>query len=127
MNKKIGIIVVVLATTLVVGAVGLSVASDYSNTNMQEKKAGEHKGYRDRDCTEEPMLKMIDRLNLTEEQEQEIRDTVVSMRDNESSPQEIRDTVRDMVEDYGAELPETMGEGRRHMNRQRRCKCSGEN
>ncbi len=125
MNKKIGMIAVLLAATLIVGAIGISMASDYSETTMQKKKAGDHNGYRDGDCTEEPKLKMMDRLNLTDEQEQEIRDTVISMRENGSSPQEIRDTVRDMVQDYGAELPETMGEGRRHMHRQRRGECSG--
>ncbi|MEF8832561.1 MAG: hypothetical protein V5A66_03460 [Candidatus Thermoplasmatota archaeon] len=127
MNKKLGMIVAIGAAVILIGAVGISMASDYSNTNIQEKKVGDHNGYRDGECTGEPKLKMIDKLNLTEEQEQEIRDTVVSMGDNGSRPQEIRDTVRDIVEDYGAELPETMGEGQRDMHRQRRGKCSGEN
>lgn len=138
MNKKMGIIGVLIATTLIVGAVGLSMAGDYSETTTQEKKAGEHKGYRNGDCTEEPKLKMMDRLNLTDEQEQEIRDTVISMRDNGSSPQEIRDTVRDMVEDYGAELPGPKREGRQMRQRGGRMRrsqegmhrggeCSGEN
>lgn len=138
MKKKIGMIAILLAATLIVGAVGLSMASDYSDTTTQEKKAGEHKGYRNGDCTEEPKLNMMNRLNLTDEQEQEIRDTVISMRDDGADRDEIRDTVNGMLEEYGAELPRQMSVGRLMRQRRglmhrsqrdmhRRGRCSGEN
>ncbi len=114
MNKKIGMIGVVLGAVLLIGAIGLSMASDNSGDFMERSISDTETIRSDGECTEEPKLRMLDRLNLTDEQKQEIIDTVISMRENGSSQQEIRDTVRNMVEDYGAELPQLDGNMQQH-------------
>jgi len=44
--------------------------------------------------------------DLTEEQRQEVRETVREMRSDGASREEIHDAVRDMLEDWGIDLPD---------------------
>ncbi|MGM0405446.1 MAG: hypothetical protein ACQEQM_04825 [Thermoplasmatota archaeon] len=119
MSKKIEMIVVVLAAVLLVGAIGLSMARDYRGDFMERSTANTEDTRSDGDCTGDSKLKILDRVNLTDEQEQEIRDTVISMREEGADRTEIRDTVRNMVEDYGADLPEPKGDMHRFRGRMR--------
>ncbi len=116
MNKKVGTIVVVLSAVLVVGGVGLAVAGNYNGDTVAQSTRDT---VRDGNCTGEPRLRILDRVNLTDEQEQKIRDKVISMRENGANHTEIRDTVRDMVEDFGAELPDGEGFGQRNQGQGR--------
>lgn len=110
MNRKLGIIVVIAGGLLLVSAIGLSMASD--NSDSSSGSAFERPRWAgDGDCDEEPKMRMLDRFNLTEEQKEEIRDTVISMKEDGADRDEIRDTVIEMLEDYGVDVPEDMGEG----------------
>ncbi|MEF8874861.1 MAG: hypothetical protein V5A88_09380 [Candidatus Thermoplasmatota archaeon] len=119
MNRKVGIIVVIAVGLLLMSAIGLSMASDNSDSSSgsafeRPRRAG------DGDCDGEPKMRMLDRFNLTEEQKEEIIDKVKSMREDGADRDEIRDTVIEMLEDYGVDVPEDMGEGDREKHRRRR-------
>ncbi|MBS3817653.1 MAG: hypothetical protein KGY76_08840 [Candidatus Thermoplasmatota archaeon] len=110
MNRKVGIIMVIAVVFLLASAIGLSTAgvnSDSSSGSAFERPRGTGDG----DCDGEPKMRMLDRFNLTEEQKEEIIDKVKSMREDGADRDEIRDTVIEMLEDYGVDVPEDMGEG----------------
>lgn len=106
MRKKIGMVVIALAAVLLIGAIGLAAAGNYGQASADQSSVNT---IQDGNYTEDPQLRIFDRVNLTDEQEQEIKDTVIQMIEDGADHEEIRDTVRDMVEGYGIELPEPLG------------------
>jgi DNA-binding transcriptional MerR regulator len=59
------------------------------------------------------LVHVLERLD--EEQRAEVRDTIDRMRDEGAAPCEIHEAVRELLDEYGVELP--MGPGHRHGRR----------
>ncbi len=88
MKSKIGIIVVVLYTRLLIGRVSLALAG-ISNSDTVGYDTRDT--IRDEDCTEDLKLWILDRVKLTNEQEQEIKNAVIPIRKDGADHDEIRD------------------------------------